>query len=120
MGAGSQSFPITVIDIVRKYNIDVLCLLEPRISGVRADTICRKLGFNNWSAVESTGFAGGIWIMWNEPNFRVEYVSCTPQLLHCRVTDNVLNKSCFLSVVYDETSEHARKFLWDLLRVLAS
>ncbi|KAG8472183.1 hypothetical protein CXB51_036508 [Gossypium anomalum] len=41
-------------------------LLETRISGVRADSIILNSGFKFSHRVEVRGFAGGIWVLWNE------------------------------------------------------
>ncbi|KAK4277819.1 hypothetical protein QN277_015755 [Acacia crassicarpa] len=70
-GAGNRSFPLKTKDIVNKYYVNILCLLEPRISGVRADKVCRKLGFSHWMRVEATGFFGGIWVLWNSNEFDI-------------------------------------------------
>ncbi|KAK4269830.1 hypothetical protein QN277_022937 [Acacia crassicarpa] len=59
-GASSRTFPLDIKDIVNKYHINIICLLETRISGDRANKVCRKLGFNHWIRVESNGFIGGI------------------------------------------------------------
>lgn len=30
------------------------------MSGANADTVCKKLGFDNWARIEAVGFSGGI------------------------------------------------------------
>ncbi|KAK4282536.1 hypothetical protein QN277_013898 [Acacia crassicarpa] len=82
-GAGRRNFPLTMKDIVNKYCINILCLMEPRISGNRADKVCQKLGFGHWIRVEASGFSGGIWILWNSDTFDVTYLTSSTQLLHC-------------------------------------
>lgn len=62
-GAGNKTFPRMVKEVKKKYAINVLGLIETRISGDRADKVVRKLGFSDWIRVEATGFAGGIWIL---------------------------------------------------------
>ncbi|KAK5785850.1 hypothetical protein PVK06_040471 [Gossypium arboreum] len=41
-----------------QYKPDIICLLEPRISGVKADTIIAKLGWDKSHRVEAVGFSG--------------------------------------------------------------
>lgn len=52
--------PFFMKDIVRKNQIDILCLYETRISGIKANKVLLKLGFGNWICVEATWFTGGI------------------------------------------------------------
>lgn len=42
------------------YNIHILVIVEPRVSGQRADVIIDKLGFKNSFRVKAVGFSGGI------------------------------------------------------------
>ncbi|KAK4259223.1 hypothetical protein QN277_005575 [Acacia crassicarpa] len=119
-GAGGRAFPLTVKDIVNKYCINILCLIEPRISGDRADRVCRELGFTNWIRVESTGFFGGIWIMWDNVAFDVSYITSTTQLLHCQIKDLNSNLMSLVTIVYGETTPSGRMALWSSLRSLAN
>ncbi|KAK4266953.1 hypothetical protein QN277_023810 [Acacia crassicarpa] len=119
-GAGSRSFPLNVKNIINKYHIDILCLLEPRISGDRADRVCRRLGFSHWIRVESTGFSRGIWVLWNNDAFGITCLTSTTQLLHCQVTDRSNNVMSIVTFVYGETSQTGRLALWTSLRSLAA
>ena len=119
-GAGSQAFPIMIHDIVKKFKVDILCLLEPRISGTRADKVIRKLGFSNWIRVEACGFAGGIWLLWDVSLFDITYVSSNSQILHVLVYDKSNRDKTELSVVYGEPRANNRGALWDSIRLLAS
>ncbi|KAF7831784.1 hypothetical protein G2W53_014117 [Senna tora] len=46
--------------------------LEPRQSGVQASNIIRKLGFQDHAVVEASGYAGGIWCLWDSSKLQVE------------------------------------------------
>ncbi|KAK4284270.1 hypothetical protein QN277_001125 [Acacia crassicarpa] len=119
-GAGSQAFPLTTRDIVNKYGITILCLLEPHISGVRADKVSRRLGFSNWIRVESTGFSGGIWLLWNKDDFEITFLTSTTQLIYCQVKERDSNIVSLMTFVYGETSSVGRIALWNSLRSLAT
>ncbi|KAK4283860.1 hypothetical protein QN277_000764 [Acacia crassicarpa] len=119
-GAGRRALPLTIKDIVHKYCIDILCLLEPCISSTKADKVCRKLGFSHWIRVESTGFSWGIWLLWNQESFDITYLTSTTQLLHCQVKDHQSNALSLLTVVYGETNSTSRVPLWRSLRLIAS
>ena len=87
-GAGGRNFHRRVrassgLGLLNQSNVDVLMLLETRISGRRADMVIRKLGFTHWIRVEACGYVGGIWLMWNEDSHRVEYLCSNEKLIHC-------------------------------------
>ncbi|XP_073019412.1 uncharacterized protein [Primulina eburnea] len=65
-GAASKELNRVVKDIIKKFNPNVLGLLEPRVSGSHADDIGNKMGYDNWLRVEAMGFNGGIWIFWKD------------------------------------------------------
>ena len=47
-------------EMIRKFLLNVLGLVETRISEEDADKVCRSLGFDEWIRVEAVGFSGGI------------------------------------------------------------
>ncbi|MBA0785623.1 hypothetical protein Gotri_027036 [Gossypium trilobum] len=60
--------------VFQEYNAehrpDIVCLVEPRVSGTKANIIIEKLGFNHSHRVEAVGFSGGIWDLgFNGPAF---------------------------------------------------
>ena len=118
-GAASRSFARILHDIVKKYGINVMCLLEPRISGIKADRVVKKLGFSNWWRVEATGYAGGIWVLWNEVEVSVEYICSTTQLLHCNIKDKGLKEESLHTFVYGDTNPSKRRELWASLETLS-
>ncbi|KAK8664378.1 hypothetical protein V6N13_084171 [Hibiscus sabdariffa] len=40
--------------------------MEPRVSGRKANAIIAHHGFTSSFRIEASGFAGGIWLMWND------------------------------------------------------
>lgn len=57
---------------------DILVLLEPRISGDKADEVCKKLNFDEWARVESVGCNGGLWLFWRVSVLNVAVVHTSP------------------------------------------
>ncbi|KAK4279973.1 hypothetical protein QN277_011661 [Acacia crassicarpa] len=119
-GDGSRSFPQKIKDIINKYYANILCIIEPCVSGSRADKVCRTLGFSHWMRVEATGFSGGIWLLWNSDTFDITYLTSSTQLLHCQVKELSCNTTSLLTIVYGETTLVGRSTLWNSLRLLAS
>lgn len=64
-GAASKKFPGRLKDMLQGQGANILVLTETRASGQRADMIIRRLGFKDWMRVEATGYARGIWLLWN-------------------------------------------------------
>ncbi|KAH1057052.1 hypothetical protein J1N35_035117 [Gossypium stocksii] len=63
-GCASDKFLRVFREYSNLHKPDVISLLEPRISGFKADTIITKLGWEKSHRVEAVGFSGGIWIGW--------------------------------------------------------
>ena len=60
-GVRKKGFSLMMKDLKRWYDFFILVLLETHISGVKADTVVSKLGFDDNFLVSIDGFAGGIW-----------------------------------------------------------
>ncbi|KAJ4839542.1 hypothetical protein Tsubulata_046678 [Turnera subulata] len=58
-GAGKPNFVRNFKALVLEHKPEIVVLVEPRISGGRADRIIRCLGFQNSYRVEARGFVGG-------------------------------------------------------------
>ncbi|KAI9126920.1 hypothetical protein K1719_002516 [Acacia pycnantha] len=46
-----------------RYKLDVVVILEPRISGALANKVIKNWGFKHSIRKEAEGFSGGIWIL---------------------------------------------------------
>ncbi|KAJ1426384.1 Endonuclease/exonuclease/phosphatase superfamily [Sesbania bispinosa] len=63
-GAGAKTFPGLIRDLARLYHLQFVALLEPRISGSKADNAIKRMRFSGGVRAEAQGFSGGIWVMW--------------------------------------------------------
>lgn len=70
----------------RLYSLAIIIHVEPKISGTLADEVCKKIGQNRWIRSESTGFSGGIWVLWNEEEVEVKLSYAHTSFLHAVVT----------------------------------
>ncbi|XP_031120913.1 uncharacterized protein LOC116024153 [Ipomoea triloba] len=73
--------------LIFKYKPQILGLLEPKVSGASADSICKNLKFDNWIRIEAYGFSGGIWLLWNDP-ISLDILYTNPQFLLAQVKEN--------------------------------
>ncbi|MBA0626749.1 hypothetical protein Godav_004354 [Gossypium davidsonii] len=61
-GCANPKFPRIFREYSNEFKLDIFSLLEPRVSGLKADTIITKLRFERTHWVESVGLLGGIWL----------------------------------------------------------
>lgn len=115
-GAASKTFPGRVRDLIRGKNIHALIVLETRVSGDKAERMVRKLGFSNWIRLEATGYAGGIWLLWNEDDISLKYNYSSTQFVHVNVSLKGSMHSWWLTCVYGEPNARLREALWNDLR----
>lgn len=98
----------------KDFSPDIVCLFETRISRARADGIISKIGYRNSFQVEANGFAGGIWICWND-NFLVDMLDIHSQVIHLKVNSKQGSDNIFCSAVYASLQPTKRRKLWQLL-----
>ncbi|KAJ4828944.1 hypothetical protein Tsubulata_007388 [Turnera subulata] len=116
-GAGKKQFRNRVKDLVREYKPTILVVVEPRISGTKADRIIRRLGFSNSHRVEARGYAGGLWMLWNASIVDVSIIHSHTQFIHSKV---VYQGSPFVfTAIYGSPQEKWRRFLWQNIEALA-
>ncbi|XP_061337738.1 uncharacterized protein LOC133284682 [Gastrolobium bilobum] len=65
-GANKKGLTCLIRDIVRKYDIKVLALLETRISGTKATRKIKQMGFDVFHKQDPVGFSGDLWLLWNK------------------------------------------------------
>ena len=69
-------------------------LLEPRISGVKADSVIKGLGFGCSHRIEVEGFSEGIWILWEE-DVGISICCNNWQFVHMKVSASNCNQFMF-------------------------
>lgn len=109
-GAASKTFRRTLKQILNVHKPSLLCLIEPKVSGNQANSICLNLGFDEWIRVEAVGFFGGIWVLWKNVH-NIEIISTHPQFTTLQIDD----KATFpwsISLVYGSPDQHLRRKLW--------
>ncbi|KAK8705639.1 hypothetical protein V6N13_049237 [Hibiscus sabdariffa] len=118
-GCGHPKFLTAIKQYIRDSRPFLLGIVEPRISGARADSVIAALGFHSSHRIEAVGFSGGLWLCWHE-SLRVEVLVHHFQFMHCRITCLNTGSSSLVTLVYASPSVSKRKILWPHLRSLAS
>ncbi|KAF7844864.1 reverse transcriptase [Senna tora] len=117
-GAAGSAFKRVFADMMQRYKPNLVLVTETRVAGDKATEIINGLGFNNHFMVNPMGYAGGMWLLWNEDQVKVTVLDHTFQEIHTRVEVN--NSSpIFVSCVYASPLRERRKILWGNLIKLA-
>ncbi|KAL8137631.1 hypothetical protein V2J09_003632 [Rumex salicifolius] len=103
-GAGKAGFRGACRHLLTHNKVDVLTLVEPRISGRRADKVCARLNFSESIRVECTGFARGIWMPWNVESIKLSVLTVHNNFIHLGYVH--------LVVVYAPPAAHRRVQFW--------
>lgn len=114
-GAGCRSFPGLIRDCIRIYHLDFVAILEPCISGVKADSVIRKIGMDGAVRVEASVFSGGIWCLWKQTRVAISVLSTSRYCVHLKVNPNSA-VPWYLSVIYASPHPASRVYLWEELR----
>lgn len=113
-GAGKRNFASLINDYTRIYNLKFLAILEPRISGNRADAVLNKFNFDGVVKLDPIGFSGGIWCCWNSAAVSITVVAVKSQCIHLHINPKVQG-GWFLTIVYANPQERMRQILWEEL-----
>lgn len=116
-GVSGKRFPATFKSLVVNYKVEIFVILEPRISGKKADAVIQKLGFAHSHRVEADGFSGGIWVLWSS-NVSIDILTNHVQFIHMQVHCPSTPTRFLFTAVYGSPQAKFRKFLWQDLMTL--
>lgn len=117
-GAGKVKVTSSIRILIALHSIDVCVILEPRISGSKAISTAKKLGFQNFHLEEASGFSGGIWMGWNGQVTNLDIVLSTKQSVSAIITTN--DQPWVITAVYGSPQPNVRRDLWKLLDEISS
>ncbi|XP_028804741.1 uncharacterized protein LOC114759691 [Neltuma alba] len=116
-GAASLKFRRVLKSLLWGYRPDLVVLVEPRISGMTADKIIKKMGYPFSHRIEARGFAGGIWMIWSD-KIKVNVITNHRQFIHCEVRELLTDQVFLFTAIYGSPNPTAREKLWkDLLNL---
>lgn len=87
-GIGKKMFSVMVANLVKLHKPSIFVIVEPRISGRVVDRAIKKLGFSRSHRVETIGFIGGIWFIWQDKAMTFEILLNRKQFIHNRISKN--------------------------------
>ena len=65
--------------------MDLLFVLEPRISGQKANNVVKRIKLDGCFRQDSMGFLGGIWMLWDTNVLKVIIEKIHSQFIHAKV-----------------------------------
>ncbi|XP_021827477.1 uncharacterized protein LOC110768097 [Prunus avium] len=117
-GAASTKFKSTMLDLIRIHRMDILFVCEPRISGEKAISVVKSLGFHCFEIVDAIGFSGGLWLLWDNSKVHVEILGTSDQTISACVSWNGGPPWLFTGV-YASPCIRKRASLWEYLKFVA-
>ena len=114
-GVLKPNFQNYVRELARNHNPAILVIMETKIGGACAKDITDKLLFDNAIHIETIGFTGGLWLLWNSDIVEVVQLAITEQEIHVEVKVLATNLSWIFSAVYASPRNVERCILWENL-----
>ncbi|KAL8162127.1 hypothetical protein V2J09_013616, partial [Rumex salicifolius] len=72
-GVDKAGIPRNLLYMTRNHNVDILVLIEPKVSELMKFTM----------RVETQGFAGGLWLLWDDSRVTLQVITPSPTFLGC-------------------------------------
>lgn len=114
-GARGRNFHNLVRECTRIYHLDFVAILEPRISGITAERVIRKIGMIEGARIDAVGFSGGIWCLWKSNCPLIRVLTCSRHCVHLIINENSPN-AWYMSIVYASPTLIQREETWNELR----
>ncbi|KAI9071004.1 hypothetical protein K1719_047036 [Acacia pycnantha] len=111
LAKASRGIAAAIRNLKKQYNLDVIVILEPRISGNQANKCIKSWGFNHSCRMEAEGFSGGIWIVWERADLIVDTLVKDQHFIHCKLI--LGSESMTFSAVYASLTENRRSKTWE-------
>ena len=104
---------------MHNHNPAILVVMETRVGGDREREITDKLPFANAYHTETSGYAGGLWMLWNSDRVNLIPMSSTEQEIHAIVKVPNSHSNWLFTAVYASPRSAERHILWNnLIKVL--
>lgn len=102
-------------DLAQAHDSAIFVVIETRLGGGRAKAISDNLPFDGALHIETIGYAGGLWLMWNSDKVEVTQLANIKQEIHVVVKVRCFELSWVFSAVYASPRLAKRSILWDNL-----
>lgn len=76
-GVIKPSFQSDIRELVRNQNPTMLVVMETKVGGDRAREITDRMPFDGAIHMDTIGYAGGLWLLWNSDRVKVTLLTTT-------------------------------------------
>ena len=97
------------------HDLAVFVVMETRLERERAKDITDSLPFDGAIHVDTIGYAGVLWLMWNADKVEVTSLAKTKQEIHVTIKVRASNLSWLFSAIYASPRFVKRSILWNNL-----
>lgn len=119
-GALKSSFQSHVRDLVDMHDPAIFVVMETHIGGDKAKEISDRLPFQRTIHTDTTGFARGLWLLWDLDRVEISNLASTKQEIHVLVKVRSSNCNWIFSMIYASPRFRERCFLWNNLSLVAN
>ncbi|KAL0394858.1 UNVERIFIED_CONTAM: hypothetical protein Slati_4452000 [Sesamum latifolium] len=100
-GAGRHKFLIAVRDLIHRSNPEIFIVMDTRMHEERANPLIQRLPFIDSIILSSIGFAGGIWVMWNDAATTIRQMRLGARTIHNEVEHHTGEDPFLLTTLYN-------------------
>ena len=84
-GALKHNFKRRIFEMAVNHNLAIMVITETRVGGDRAERIIANLLFDGFITTETTGYAGGLWVLWKKDEAEIELLASLEQEIHATI-----------------------------------
>lgn len=110
-GCTNVKFPQVLCEYRKQYQSDIVSLLEPKVSRVKANAIIASLNLAKSHRVEAIGFSSGIWLGLRE-SIDLKVIKNHPQFILVHICSIIQPHLIFIAFVYGSLDGQKKKFIW--------
>ena len=111
-GPGNVAFCNHAHELYCSHRPQILIIVEPHIAEDWAQTVIDTLPYSHSQRVDSIGFLGGIWMLWNEGrNLKVEMLTTSEYIIPALVKVPSQSRNFLLTAIYASPNFKKRKML---------
>lgn len=118
-GVIKPSFQSDIRELVRNQNPAMLVVMETKVGGDSAREITDRMPFDGAIHVDTIGYAGGLWLLWNSDRVKVTLLTTTKQEIHVTVKVRNSNLDWLFTTVYASSRSAERHILRNNLNKVA-
>ena len=106
---------IPIHELARRHDPVIFVIIETKLGGSKAKEVSDRLPFDGAIHMETIGFFGGLWLLWNEDKVEIRELAKIEQEIHVEVKVLTSNLSWIFSTIYASPRSEERCIFWNNL-----